>query len=87
MQYSLDGYLQELLQSPVYSKAVEESLPRVVAHAASVLEGVKERGAKVGDIMDAATEEALKPQVLPPPYTHTHVSQCSIMLCLIPHEK
>lgn len=54
---------QELLQSPLYAPAVESSLPRVVAKAASVLEGVKERGRKVGDIMDAATEEILKPQV------------------------
>lgn len=54
---------QELLRSPLYSAAVEESLPRIVTHAASVLRGVKERGRMVGDIMDAATEEALKPQV------------------------
>lgn len=56
--------LQELLRSPRYTTAVEEALPRVVAHARSVLEGVKARGRKAGDIMDAATEETLKPQVL-----------------------
>lgn len=54
---------QELLRSPVYASAVEESLPRVVAHASSILEGVKERGEKAGDTMDSATEESLKPQV------------------------
>lgn len=54
---------QELLRSSLYSGEVEASLPRVVARAASVLEAVKERGRKVGDVMDAATEEVLKPQV------------------------
>ncbi|CAM9785691.1 unnamed protein product, partial [Laminaria digitata] len=56
--------LQELLRTSLYSAAVEASLPRVVERAASVLEAVKERGRKSGEIMDAATEEVLKPQVL-----------------------
>lgn len=63
MTILLPRELQELLRSPLYSRAIEESLPRVVASAASVLEGVKERGRKAGDVMDAATEEVLKPQV------------------------
>lgn len=54
---------QELLRTPLYAEALEKSLPRVVSTAASVLEGVKRRGREQGDIMDAATEEALKPQV------------------------
>ncbi|CAM9565514.1 unnamed protein product, partial [Hapterophycus canaliculatus] len=56
--------LQELLRIPVYASALEKSLPRVVSRADSVLEGVKRRGQEQGDIMDAATEEVLKPQVL-----------------------
>lgn len=51
------------MRSPQYASAVEESLPKVVTRAAFVLEGVKERGRKAGDIMSKATEEALKPQV------------------------
>ena len=54
---------QELLRSSLYSAAVEASLPRVVVRAASVLGAVKERAMKAGEIMDAATEEILKPQV------------------------
>ncbi|CAM9351584.1 unnamed protein product [Scytosiphon promiscuus] len=56
--------LQELLRMPVYASALEKALPRVVSRADSVLEGVKRRGLEQGDIMDAATEEVLKPQVL-----------------------
>ncbi|CBJ27890.1 conserved unknown protein [Ectocarpus siliculosus] len=55
---------QELLRTPLYASALEKALPRVVSTAASVLEGVKRRGREQGDIMDSATEEALKPQVL-----------------------
>lgn len=44
---------------------MEEALPRVVAQAASVLDGVKERGRKEGDVMDTTTEEGLRPQVRP----------------------
>ena len=59
-----DGvHTQELLRTPLYASALEKSLPKVVSTAASVLEGVKRRGREQGDVMDAATEEALKPQV------------------------
>ncbi|CAM9894698.1 unnamed protein product [Ectocarpus fasciculatus] len=58
--------LQELLRTPLYASALEEALPRVVSTAASVLEGVKRRGREQGDIMDSATEEALKPQAIRP---------------------
>ncbi|CAN0116940.1 unnamed protein product, partial [Ectocarpus sp. 13 AM-2016] len=56
--------LQELLRTPLYASALEKALPRVVSTAASVLEGVKRRGREQGDIMDSATEEALKPQAI-----------------------
>lgn len=64
--------LQELLRTPLYASALEEALPRVVSTAASVLEGVKRRGREQGDIMDSATEEALKPQAIRP-----HRNNCS----------
>eukprot|EP00903_Cladosiphon_okamuranus_P005751 g5705.t1 len=56
--------LLELLRTPIYASALENSLPQVVSRAASVLEAVKRRGKEQGDVMDIATEEALKPQVL-----------------------
>lgn len=56
--------LQELLQDPIYEDELLELMPKVQAKAESVLGNVKKRGAAQGEIMDAATERLLLPQVL-----------------------
>ena len=55
---------QQLLHHPVYFKALEQRMTAVQAKAESVLDNVKRRGAKEGDVMDSATETALRPQIL-----------------------
>lgn len=56
--------LQELLQDPTYEDELLELMPKVQDKAESVLGNVKKRGAAQGEIMDAATERMLLPQVL-----------------------
>ena len=45
-------------------------MPRVKAKAHSVLDNVKRKGAAAGDVMDAATEVFLWPQVLREAFAH-----------------
>lgn len=56
--------LQTLLEDPWYEHELLALMPRVEAKAESVLENVKRRGAAQGEVMDAATESSLRPQVL-----------------------
>merc|ERR1711871_990903 len=55
--------LKEMLDDEKYAAAFETLAPRVKSKAHTVLENVKRRGAREGDIMDARTEEQLRPQV------------------------
>ncbi|TMW65012.1 hypothetical protein Poli38472_009179 [Pythium oligandrum] len=54
----------ELLEDPWYEQELLSLMPKVQQKADSVLTNVKKRGAAQGDIMDAATEQMLRPQVL-----------------------
>lgn len=56
--------LQALLEDPWYEHELVALMPRVQAKAESVLTNVKKRGAEQGEVMDAATERVLLPQVL-----------------------
>lgn len=56
--------LQALLEDPWYAHELVALMPRVQAKAESVLTNVKKRGAAQGEVMDAATERMLLPQVL-----------------------
>ncbi|KAG7401270.1 hypothetical protein PHYBOEH_002074 [Phytophthora boehmeriae] len=56
--------LQTLLEDPWYEQELLALMPKVQAKAVSVLTNVKKRGAAQGDVMDAATERMLMPQVL-----------------------
>ncbi|GLE05604.1 hypothetical protein PINS_up014636 [Pythium insidiosum] len=56
--------LQELLEDPWYETELLALMPKVQLKADSVLTNVKKRGAAMGEIMDAATEQRLLPQVL-----------------------
>lgn len=69
---------------PLYASALEKSLPRVVSRADSVLEGVKRRGRQQGDIMDAATEEVLKPQVRTKEGTDPEVVAAGVEVRVVP---
>ncbi|KAG5182585.1 hypothetical protein JKP88DRAFT_318512 [Tribonema minus] len=53
-----------LLQDPAYSGGLKDAARKAQARAASVLEGVKKRGREGGEDMDAATDAALRPQIL-----------------------
>ena len=55
--------LQSVLTDPTYRADLIEMMPSVAAKAESVLEGVKRRGAKAGQTMDAHTESVLRPQI------------------------
>lgn len=56
--------LQALLADPWYEHELLALMPRVEAKAERVLANVQQRGAALGDVMDAATERQLRPQVL-----------------------
>jgi hypothetical protein len=56
--------LQQLLEDPWYENELLSLMPKVQAKAQSVLANVKKKGAAQGDIMDAATEQLLMPQIL-----------------------
>lgn len=55
--------LQEVLSDSKYTKDVEQLVPLATAKARSVLDAVKARAAREGDVMDAATEASLYPSV------------------------
>ncbi|ETV79468.1 hypothetical protein H257_07469 [Aphanomyces astaci] len=56
--------LKQLLEDPWYEQEMIDLMPKIQAKANSVLDNVKRKGATVGDVMDAATEAILRPQVL-----------------------
>lgn len=61
---------QALLRSEGYCDELAQLMPRVKAKAHSVLDNVKRKGAAAGDVMDAATEAFLWPQVLREAFAH-----------------
>ena len=61
---------QALLRSDGYREELTQLMPRVKAKAHSVLDNVKRKGAAAGDVMDAATEAFLWPQVLREAFAH-----------------
>lgn len=56
--------LQELLNDPRFHDSLVGMMPDVVKQSNSVLENVKSKAAAEGDLMDSATESALRPQIL-----------------------
>ena len=56
--------LKEMLNDQRYNEALVAMMPDVVAKADSVIHNVKKKAALNGDIMDKATEEQLRPQIL-----------------------
>ena len=56
--------LKEMLNDDRYNEALEAMMPDVVAKANSVIANVKSKAAASGEIMDAATEKQLRPQIL-----------------------
>ncbi|KAH9106952.1 hypothetical protein AeMF1_017584 [Aphanomyces euteiches] len=61
---NLPRSLKQLLEDPWYEQEMIDLMPKVQAKATSVLENVKRKAAAQGEFMDAATETALRPQVL-----------------------
>ena len=53
-----------MLNDDRYNEALEAMMPDVVAKANSVIANVKSKAAASGEIMDAATEKQLRPQIL-----------------------
>jgi len=56
--------LKEMLNDARYNDALEAMMPDVVAKANSVITNVKKKAAATGEVMDSATEEQLRPQIL-----------------------
>ena len=56
--------LQELLNDARFKDSLTSIMPDVVARADTVIKNVKEKAEKSGEIMDRATESALRPKVL-----------------------
>lgn len=56
-------FAQELLSREDFAAQLLEIMPRVQERAEEVLANVKRKGAAQGDVMDAATERFLRPQV------------------------
>jgi tetratricopeptide (TPR) repeat protein len=56
--------LPKNLKQLLYWEPIELDFVKIAKNAASVLEGVKKRGASSGDAMDARTEAMLRPQVV-----------------------
>ena len=76
MMRSIDSRrsFQDLLNNRLYAEGLEKLFPKIKAKADTVLENVKKKGAKVGDVMDEATEAKLKPQVLNEAFAYEVVS-------------
>jgi len=55
---------ESLLSDPMYAGELESIMPKTQERADSVLQNVKKKGADIGQFMDPATEERLRPQIL-----------------------
>lgn len=63
LQASLPGSLRELLKWKNMEDIMTQQMYTMAKSAASILEGVRVRGAQRGDVMDTVTESVLAPQI------------------------
>ena len=56
--------LQDLLNDARFRDALTNMMPDVLAQANTVISNVKQKASKTGELMDSATESALRPQIL-----------------------